>query len=100
MSDLAIITVTNGSAVLEVRFYSDPHVFPALIPTGPPIVENGTAQLVTQYFGGSPTVVDQFFAISDVTESGDVPEPGTAVLMVTALLIIRLLFRQAIVCRS
>src|SRR5438552_62593 len=68
VSDFFVITATNNSALLDVRFFSDPATFPNLAATVPDIVENGQAQLVTQYFGGSATVVDQFFVASDVSE--------------------------------
>src|SRR5947209_6631858 len=80
VSDVFVITATNNSAVLDIKFYSDPATFPTLSPTVPDIVENGQSQLVTQYFGGAGRVVDQFFVASDIVESGDVPEPATVVL--------------------
>jgi len=84
-SDFFVITATNNSAVLDIKFYSDPVTFPSLTPTVPDILENGQPQLVTQYFGGSATVVDQFFVTSDTVEAGDVPEPSAIALLGTGL---------------
>src|SRR5205085_519701 len=95
VSDVFVITATNNSALLDIKFYSDPAAFPTLTATVPDIVENGQSQLVTQYFGGNATVVDQFFVASDIIESGDVPEPGSIVLLGSGLMSVFLLRRRS-----
>ena len=78
LSDVFVITATNGSALLDIMFYSDPATFPALQPNAT-FTETGLAQQVVQYSGGSGTVIDTFFVASDVQEA--VPEPATLALL-------------------
>jgi hypothetical protein len=88
LSDRLFLRVTSGLSFVEGLFASDPAPFP---PAGeinpfPPIVEDGTFQLVGIYFLGVPgggMREDDFFVRSDVTEIGPepIPEPSTLTLL-------------------
>ena len=83
LSDRLLVTITQGSAFIDVKFASDPASIPT--PSGSPVtslVESGGFQtLITTAFTFPGAVNYSFQVRSDVGDRSDVPEPATLVLL-------------------
>jgi hypothetical protein len=87
LSDRLLVTITQGSSFIDVKFASDPATITAPAGISPilSLVENGTFQtLITTAF--PPGFENYVFQVrSDFGDRTDVPEPATLVLLGSGL---------------